>query len=59
MNSLLKAAGFVLPVVLTGMIVCPRAQAQSPATSCTDRGGYGRADRRECGKTKTNGIKQI
>ena len=30
MKCLLKAAGFVF--VLTGMIMCPRAQAQSPAT---------------------------
>ena len=32
MKSLLKAVGFILPFALTGMVACPRAQAQSPAT---------------------------
>ena len=32
MKSLFKAAGFALPLVLAGMVMCPRAQAQSPAT---------------------------
>src|ERR1700736_3968657 len=32
MKILLKAAGFALPLVLTGVVMCPRAQAQSPAT---------------------------
>jgi hypothetical protein len=32
MKILLKAAGLALPLVLTGVVMCPRAQAQSPAT---------------------------
>ena len=32
MKILVKAAGFALPLVLAGMVMCPRAQAQSPAT---------------------------
>src|SRR6202140_2890594 len=32
MKCLLKAAVFVLPFVLIGMVTCPRTQAQSPAT---------------------------
>ena len=32
MNSLAKLAGFALPLALAGMAMCPRAQAQSPAT---------------------------
>jgi hypothetical protein len=32
MKSLLKAAAFALPLVLAGMVMCPRVQAQSPAT---------------------------
>jgi hypothetical protein len=32
MKSLFKAAGFALPLALAGMVMCPRAQAQTPAT---------------------------
>jgi hypothetical protein len=32
MKSLLKAARLALPLALAGMVMCPRAQAQSPAT---------------------------
>ena len=32
MKILVKAAGFALPLVLTGLVMCPRTQAQSPAT---------------------------
>jgi hypothetical protein len=32
MKSLFKAAGFALPLAFAGMVMCPRAQAQSPAT---------------------------
>jgi hypothetical protein len=32
MKSLLKAAGLALPLAFAGMVMCPRAQAQSPAT---------------------------
>jgi hypothetical protein len=32
MKSLVKLAGFALPLALAGMVMCPRAQAQTPAT---------------------------
>jgi hypothetical protein len=32
MNSLAKLAGFALPLALAAMVMCPRTQAQSPAT---------------------------
>jgi hypothetical protein len=32
MKSLFKAAGFALPLAFAGMVMCPRAQAQTPAT---------------------------
>jgi hypothetical protein len=32
MKSLFKVAGFALPLALAGMVMCPRAQAQTPAT---------------------------
>jgi hypothetical protein len=32
MKSLVKLAGFVLPLVFAGMVMCPPAQAQTPAT---------------------------
>jgi hypothetical protein len=32
MKGLVKAAGFALPLMLAGIVMCPRAQAQSPAT---------------------------
>jgi hypothetical protein len=32
MKSLVKLAGFALPLALAGMVLGPRAQAQSPAT---------------------------
>jgi hypothetical protein len=32
MKSLLKPAGLALSVAFAGMVMCPRAQAQSPAT---------------------------
>jgi hypothetical protein len=32
MKNLFKAAGFALPLALAGMVMCPRAQAQTPAT---------------------------
>jgi hypothetical protein len=31
MKSLAKLAGFALPLALAGIVMCPRAQAQSPA----------------------------
>src|ERR1700688_197162 len=32
MKNLFKLAGFALPLALAGMVMCPRAQAQTPAT---------------------------
>src|SRR6202140_1626526 len=32
MKSLFKAAGFALPLAFSVMVMCPRAQAQTPAT---------------------------
>jgi hypothetical protein len=32
MKSLFKAAGFALPLAFSAMVMCPRAQAQTPAT---------------------------
>jgi hypothetical protein len=32
MKSFFKAAGFALPLALAGIVMCPRAQAQTPAT---------------------------
>jgi hypothetical protein len=32
MRDLIKLAGFALPLALAGVVMCPRAQAQSPAT---------------------------
>ena len=32
MKSLVKMAGFALPLALAAMVMCPRAQAQTPAT---------------------------
>jgi hypothetical protein len=32
MKSLVKLAGFALPLALAGMVMCPHVQAQSPAT---------------------------
>jgi len=32
MKSLVKLAGFALPLALTAIVMCPRAQAQTPAT---------------------------
>jgi hypothetical protein len=32
MKNLFKLAGFALPLALAGMVMCPGAQAQSPAT---------------------------
>src|ERR1700686_4742100 len=32
MRSLVKLAGFALPLALAGMVMCPRGQAQTPAT---------------------------
>src|SRR6202795_5257198 len=32
MKNLFKLAGFTLPLALAGMVMCPRAQAQTPAT---------------------------
>jgi hypothetical protein len=32
MKSLVKLAGFALPLALAAMVMCPRAQAQTPAT---------------------------
>ena len=32
MKSLFKVAGFALPLAFSAMVMCPRAQAQTPAT---------------------------
>jgi hypothetical protein len=32
MKSLFKAAGFALPLALAALVMCPRTQAQTPAT---------------------------
>src|SRR6202051_2300223 len=32
MKSLVKLAGFALPLAFSAMVMCPRAQAQTPAT---------------------------